>query len=357
MTDPKLIQDAFDAKSNLYSALAKKVSVLIEELLSFEEIRPHSIPSRVKNIESLKKKCIKKAKYVSIDEVTDIVGIRIITLMESDIDRVAEVIEREFEIDKANSIDKRSAIEPDKFGYLSLHYVVRLTDERIKMTEYSQYKDLPFEIQIRSVLQHAWAEIEHDLGYKAQNEIPKLLKRKFSQAASLLEVADRTFNEIKREIDDYVNKVKSQINDPQSEILIDLTSLTTFVEGPMVRKVEDEIISATGIFLSNSISPSLIDRLLRAGFTTIGQLSAYYQKNIEDIKKFEINDYEAASNIVNFVSSPKGFSIHGMCLLKDFRSGADIEEILGLNEEVDENNYIDQDLARETLNVLKRMVH
>lgn len=82
-------------------------------------------------------------------------------------------------------------MEPDRFGYCSVHYVVEMSQKRLNLYEHQAYEGLKCEIQIRSVLQHAWAEIEHDLGYKSEIAIPKRIRRNFSRLAGLLEIADK----------------------------------------------------------------------------------------------------------------------------------------------------------------------
>ena len=73
-------------------------------------------------------------------------------------------LQDQFYIDEKNSVDKRKALGDREFGYLSLHRIAMVSPQRGKLIEYLRFKDEPFEIQIRSILQHAWAEIEHDLG-------------------------------------------------------------------------------------------------------------------------------------------------------------------------------------------------
>jgi putative GTP pyrophosphokinase len=80
---------------------------------------------------------------------------------------VAELIEREFVIDRDNTVDKRKQLDPDRFGYLSLHHIVQLGPTRSQLVEYSSFGGIKAEIQTRSILQHSWAEVEHDLGYKS----------------------------------------------------------------------------------------------------------------------------------------------------------------------------------------------
>jgi hypothetical protein len=87
-------------------------------------------------------------------------------------------------------------LKEEKFGYGSIHYVVRLKDNRTNLLEYSRFMNVVAEIQIRTILQHAWAEIEHDIQYKAIETIPVTIRRRFMSLAGMLEIADREFQAI-----------------------------------------------------------------------------------------------------------------------------------------------------------------
>ena len=80
---------------------------------------------------------------------------------------------------------------------MSMHYVVSIHQNRLKFTEYKSYTNLKIEIQIRSILQHGWAEIEHDLGYKGAKGIPDEFKRDFNRISALLETADNEFDRLR----------------------------------------------------------------------------------------------------------------------------------------------------------------
>lgn len=206
MGNKAVVMAEYDNKSNLYGHFASEVEHLIKNILKAEGIVCNAITYRLKNRESLSDKIDKKNdKYAALEEVTDIAGVRVITYYAEDVDRVAEIVEHEFAVDKDNSIDKRDALEPDRFGYCSVHYVVEMSPERLSLREYQAYEGLKCEIQIRSVLQHAWAEIEHDLGYKSDIALPTDIRRNFSQLAGLLELADKEFQEIRSSLQDYKN--------------------------------------------------------------------------------------------------------------------------------------------------------
>lgn len=209
----------YDKQHKKYERFAKKVEHQLQSILEEEGIVCNAITSRLKERDNLDKKIdVKMDKYSNLSEITDIAGIRVITYYDNDVDRVAEIVEREFCVDKENSIDKRKALDPDKFGYCSVHYVVSMNETRLNLPECRTYAGLKCEIQIRTVLQHAWAEIEHDLGYKSETGVPRNIRRNFSRLAGLLELADKEFQEIRDFLTEYQRKVISEMEQDAPEV-------------------------------------------------------------------------------------------------------------------------------------------
>lgn len=134
----------------------------------------------------------------------DLAGIRIIAYINSDVERISKIIEDEFEIDRENSVDKSKLLGIDQVGYQSVHYIAKLSKKRLELSEYEEYQDMVFEVQIRTILQHAWAEIEHDRNYKFNGVLPNNIKRKFYLTAGVLELIDREFEVLSKEIDEFL---------------------------------------------------------------------------------------------------------------------------------------------------------
>ena len=214
MSNKTAVLTQYGQQRKKYERFAREVEHQLRCILEEEGIVCNAITSRVKERDSLTQKIdVKSDKYKSLSEVTDIAGIRIITYYDSDVERAAKIVEREFCVDKENSINKREALGPEKFGYCSVHYVVSMNEDRLKLPENRGYAGIKCEIQIRTVLQHAWAEIEHDLGYKSEIDIPKDIRRSFSRLAGLLEVADKEFQEIRDFLETYRAKVEAEISE------------------------------------------------------------------------------------------------------------------------------------------------
>src|SRR6266850_4898893 len=114
----------YDAQSDACHDFTKKLSALVAEIMHVHGIPVHSISDRTKTRTSVTAKITQDPKYRTLNDVTDICGVRIVTYFADDVDRVAAIVEKEFVIDWQNSIDKRAALDADRFGYLSLHYVL-----------------------------------------------------------------------------------------------------------------------------------------------------------------------------------------------------------------------------------------
>jgi putative GTP pyrophosphokinase len=271
----------------LYDDFSTKVKGLVTQLLEEKQFNVHSVTSRTKDVRSLEKKIHGEGKdYQKLEEITDLSGIRIICYFSDEVDEIAKIITDNFYVLPELSIDKRKILDPDRFGYLSLHYIVELSDLRSNLPEYVRFKNLRCEIQIRSILQHAWAEIEHDLGYKSNIGIPKEIKRRFSRQAGLLELADEEFVKIRQDITQYSDKIKEQFPHSYDDILIDQVSLINYIKSSSVVKISDLKITycARSTLTTENPSTSQMEQYLKIlKFFNISTVSELDTK----IKKYE----------------------------------------------------------------------
>lgn len=200
------------------------------------------------------------ANYQQLSEITDLAGIRIICFFEDEVNTISNIICDEFAIDKMNSIDKRALLDPDRFGYLSVHHIIQLTKQRASLTEYKEYKSLKMEIQIRSILQHAWAEIEHDLGYKTHISVPSDVRRRFSRLAGLLELADQEFVALRTNLDAYKQGLPNRLETVKQEVKIDRDSLTVFIESnEIIRDIASKIAASIKVEIENKVQKTIIE--------------------------------------------------------------------------------------------------
>lgn len=218
----------YDDNVDCHARYAKCVHDLLEILLGEERLPYHSITYRVKARKSFLDKYENKP-YEAPGQITDVAALRIIAYTTADVNRICALVEKELEIDRENSVNKASQLDSDRVGYLSVHYIASLTRERAALGEYRAYGGMKCEIQVRTLLQHAWAEIEHDRSYKFSGDLPKEIKRRFYLLAGVLELADREFQGLSDAIDAYGKQVAEDTEEGRLDIPIDSISLTEFM--------------------------------------------------------------------------------------------------------------------------------
>ena len=113
--------------------------------------------------------------YVIKDYLTDIIGVRVVCLYETDVPKVREIVVEHFDVIEES--DKSASIEyhDDTFGYKGLHLDLKLKENRAALPEYARFKDVQFELQIRTTVQDAWSVLDHKIKYK--KNIPDSLRR------------------------------------------------------------------------------------------------------------------------------------------------------------------------------------
>lgn len=288
--DAAKILGEYDASYRTYLALAEECASLIKTILDSESLNVLSVTYRCKSRESLERKIRKPEKsYKTISDITDISALRITTYFASDVDRVASIVTDEFLIDATASIDKRRFDDPQRFGYQSLHFVATLSDKRRLLREWIRFEGIRFEIQIRSVLQHAWAEIEHDLGYKSTVEIPVGISRRFSRISSLLELADSEFDEIRNILATYESQVHRLIDEHPDQVPLSKPALDALHDAGTFSHLDQFLTEETGAAIDDTgdiLNESIIKSLQLFEITTAEALKMAAIDNSETVHRF-----------------------------------------------------------------------
>ena len=188
----------YEMEFKLYDKLSKKVREILREIIEDRKISVENIHARPKDPEEFHRKISKGIKY-NPKEMQDLAGIRIICYVKSDVEKIKEAIKNTFKIvrKKETSYDD---IENNS-GYRHNQYVCKFTKNRIEHSEeLRKFESRIFEIQVRTILQNAWDEIEHDDLYKNENNISNELRRRFFLVANVLESADNELDSLHNEI-------------------------------------------------------------------------------------------------------------------------------------------------------------
>jgi ppGpp synthetase/RelA/SpoT-type nucleotidyltranferase len=213
----------------LYETLSGRVAELMTRLLEDADISIAQIEHRAKPLPSFLAKIERKSYKDPFSEMTDLAGIRVITYYNVDVDKVAQLIKQEFEVNPKHSSDKIQELNVDEFGYRSFHLVCTLKKPRIDLPEWKPIRKLSFEIQVRSVLQHAWAAISHKLDYKTASQAPQEVRRKLFRLSALLELADDEFASIRDRTETITKAYQENVNRGDLAIPLNLDSLREYL--------------------------------------------------------------------------------------------------------------------------------
>ena len=226
------IEEWYDENKKINEDFCDKIKNLLKEIIDDEGIVVADITGRVKEKQSLLKKFETKT-YEKFEQLTDFVGVRVIGYVLDDVDKICKSIEEQFDIDEKDSGDKGKALKDNEVGYRSVHYIANLGRSRCELTEYKRFKGMKFEIQVRTLLQHAWAEIEHDNGYKFSGVLPSEIKRRFYLVSGALELLDREFQSLANELKVYAKETKREIKIKNLDIEINSTSLHEYLSNKL----------------------------------------------------------------------------------------------------------------------------
>jgi predicted RNase H-like nuclease/ppGpp synthetase/RelA/SpoT-type nucleotidyltranferase len=210
---PVAVQDPIGDAVREYAALqpvlrlaAEEFAGLVTAILDDAGINYLSVTGRAKGVASFATKAARTLDGAPVfadplAEINDQIGIRVITYVQSDVDAVAELLDDQVVVHDDRDLGRETASE-GRFGYASRHLLIGLDAAREGLPAYDNLTGRRAQVQIRTVLQHAWAEFEHDIRYKGtipDEHVPDF-DRRFTLAAGLLELADREFSTIRERL-------------------------------------------------------------------------------------------------------------------------------------------------------------
>lgn len=174
-----------------FRKLGESAKALLSSNLKKLNIKYENLYGRVKSFNSFLEKAQDKKMTKPFNEMTDIIGLRVICLFQSDVNKVKKVIRDTFQVVKED--DKVTITRKDIFNYTTTHFDVRLPN----FPDY-ELSQMVFEIQVRTICQHAWCSVSH-LFYKGEKSIESIdesIERDFYAINGLFYVADTHFEMI-----------------------------------------------------------------------------------------------------------------------------------------------------------------
>lgn len=315
----EMILDEYRERQQEFEQIKNVVIDTLRQRLENNHIVVAGLEGRVKTEKSLTGKLeLKGYKYRILDDITDIIGVRIITFFSDEVDVISALVERIFEIDWENSVDKRKMLEIDRFGYMSLHYICRIPASLCTDPTIPQLNTTRFELQIRSALQHVWANMQHDTGYKSDVEVPVEHQRSLNRLAGILELADEQFSRIRKEINDYRRNVQSLVaNGNFNEVPLNGDTFRSYCEHKPFKRLADKIATINQAELYEDSLMPYYNVLVHMGMKTIG-----------DVERMRLDYRESAYQLALIQLAGTGLDIvaysvtlQNLCIVKILKDG------------------------------------
>ncbi len=292
--------------------LRQRAYDILVQKLGEQGIELNAIESRVKAEDSLAGKLERKGdKYRQLSDVTDLVGIRVITFYTDDVDKVAAIATQLFKIDWNNSVDKRKSHKLTSFGYNSLHFICYLLDA-------GELSQIPFELQIRTALQHVWSAIEHDIGYKGAVELPPEYRRQFSRLAGMLELADDEFSRLRTTMTEYRRQVHSLVKSGHlDDIPLSTDSFNSFLELKPFDRLNQRIAAVNQAEIFPVSLKPFLPLLEQYHMETLGDIQRMIDENSDDAYHLAVS--QLAVTDLDILSESVG--LQNLCICYTLRQG------------------------------------
>lgn len=306
----------FDERAGWLAEVGARLQRELEGLLAEAKVPVQFVTWRLKSRESLERKLARPEKtYRTLWDVTDLVGLRVATYFDDHVAAIARLVEKHHRVDFAHSADHTKPA-----GYRSVHYVCALPE--------GPHPEFRFELQLRTVLQHAWAEVEHDLGYKVDDAVPEAIRRRFARVAGLLEIADQEFVSIRREL--AASREEARATVARSGALpVDLVSLDALVHTPEVIALDEAVAAALQVpVVDEPFFPGYLVKVIRlSGLETtrdvvaaVGTLGSSVKPALEPYFSFAKRSLGFSPESVTRVE--RGYGLYFVALLSVLRGDA-----------------------------------
>jgi ppGpp synthetase/RelA/SpoT-type nucleotidyltranferase len=314
-----------------------------------------SLEHRIKEEQSLAGKLeLKGAKYKSLADVTDILGLRVITFYTDDVDKVAAIVKQVFDVDWKESVDKRKLHQLTSFGYNSLHYICRLPKSIVDDPEMPQLNEYRFEIQMRTALQHVWSTIEHDVGYKGAVKIPGEYRRQFSRLSGMLELIDDEFSRLRTTLIDYRRKMQSLVaSGLLDEVPLEFESFQHYLETKPFDRLNKRIAAVNQAEVYPVSMLPFLPVLESFGMASLGDVQRLLDEHAEDAYQLALS--QLAFTDLDIISESVG--LMNLCIVQVLKRGEGVAGLKHLYDQLNGEDANNEKLAAMTFEQASNIPH
>ena len=274
--DQNAMREEFEKYAEIRHFIVNDIKERIEHILVALNSNP-VISGRIKNFTSYYSKYIRLLKNKNEDlKITDLMGVRIICPFIEDLNACENLIKENFELLQS---EIKGHFTFKEFGYESTHLLIKIPQSVIE--EYGYPGTDSLEIQIRTILQDAWAEVEHELVYKAElNPFDEPMRRKLAAVNASLTLADIIFQEIRSYQRKYTKEMGKRRESFYQKIE-ESTDVLLFAEEQEQKNIPVPF-DIDGLNITSNVNNSLSAENISIDDLLVQALSAHNQNNFNE---------------------------------------------------------------------------
>ena len=336
----EMLLEQYRERLPVYERMAQLAEEALRHALDAQHVNVTTIEHRVKTEASLAGKLeLKGGKYHTLDDVTDIVGMRVVTFYSADVDKVAAIVNETFVVDWSKSVDKRKLHRLDSFGYTSLHYICKLPKSVVNEQDMPLLNELSFEIQMRTALQHVWSTLEHDAGYKGAVKIPHEYKRQFNRLAGMLELVDEEFNRLRNILTDYRRQMLAlEASGQLDDLDLNADTFRRYLDTQPFARLNQRIAAINQAELFPASMMPFLRVLQKLGMETLGDVNRLIEEHSDDAYRLAVlqlgatdldilSDNIGIQNLCYVYVLKHGGGVAGLCQVFDWLNGYDVSNM------------------------------
>ncbi|MFL0989593.1 GTP pyrophosphokinase [Vibrio parahaemolyticus] len=264
-----LIKIDYDNQKSKALRFQAAISEQLHNLLSQQSVTLGTpMEGRIKTLNSIYEKIERKNKSItSVTDLDDFIGIRIIVLFRSDIEKVCDIVKTHFDVVDIEDVSTR--LSDDQFGYQSTHYTIKLPKNWLSLPTLADLEQFKAEVQIRTLSQHIWAVASHKLQYKQEQSVPIPLRRSINRVSALLETVDLEFERVLSERENYKDDSLREVDDNSGfDVLV-------------LEAIGDKLLPEKNKKVGSEDYARLLSQLVEYGFSTASQLESLINSHLE----------------------------------------------------------------------------
>lgn len=282
------LKNKYMAIRPVYENLANCIQRELMASLGNSNISYLNVSARAKDVDSFIDKVQRKGYTNPLETIEDLCGVRVICYYPDDIEKICSVLSQDYDVKEKENTEGR--LQPHEFGYRSTHLILTLKASWLVVPNYRNLENIKAEVQVRTILMHAWAEIEHKLAYKSTEQVPNQFRRQLFRLSAKFEEADEQFENLRVGFSNYRKSITEKGMEDVGAFSVqelNLDSLQAFLDSVFPKRARSEAHTAV-----------LLDEMVKNGLKMKDLVEAY--EMLEPI----IPEMEAThiSDRVNFTS-------------------------------------------------------